>query len=189
MCVRYFVYCVRRLYKGCRNGNTLFSTIWLRTMWWSHLKLWLIIHWLSVWGIGRLYAWQNYIGQSTEVHLICTFAPYWAKICRRSIWTIPSPRISCALSQQHTSVEIVIKPCRTFQVGLTTEDCLWYICTKLINNLYWINIKKTYVLIKNFLLMTLYSVCEQTKEPSRGCRCNLNLVPTLADRAEYIGLT
>ena len=132
-------------------------------MWWSHLKLWLIIHWLSVWGIGRLYVWQNYIGQSTEVHLICTFAPYWAKICRRSIWTIPSPRISCALSQQHTSVEIVIKPCRTFQVGLTTEDCLWYICTKLINNLYWINIKKTYELIKNFLLMTLYSVCEQTK--------------------------
>ena len=142
MCVRYFVYCVRRLYKGCRNGNTLFSTIRFRIMWWSHLKLWLIIHWLSVWGIGRLYVWQNYIGQSTEVHLICTFAPYWAKICRRSIWTIPSPRISCALSQQHTSVEIVIKPCRTFQVDLTTEDCLWYICTKLINNLYWINIKK-----------------------------------------------
>ena len=108
---------------------------------------------------------------------------------KRSIWTIPSPRISCALSQQHTSVEIVTKHCRTFQVDLTTEDCLWYICTKLINNLYWINKKKTYVLIKIFLLMTLYSVCEQTKEPSRGCRCNLNLVPTLAGRAEYIGLT
>ena len=158
-------------------------------MWWSHLKLWLIIHWLSVWGIGRLYVWQNYIGQSTEVHLICAFAPYWAKICHRSIWTIPSPRISCALSQLHTSVEIVIKPCRTFQVDLTTEDCLWYICTKLTNNVYWINIKKTYVIIKIFLLMTLYSVCEQTKEPSRGCRCNLNLVPTLVGRAEYIGLT